>query len=123
MTPSQLLRTLRERGFDVRVDDRQLVVSGPVPRHEARALEQLRASRDDLLVLVETEAHPMVAAAIDLLGAELREVRPAAKRIQDPVAKLDFGAETPLADEARGQVETVPPAPSDHGPPTCGARR
>jgi len=75
VTASQLLQRLRQRGYSVFVDDRQLVVRGRVPPDEQAALRHLAANRDDLVLLLETERHPAVAAAIDVLGAELREVR------------------------------------------------
>lgn len=77
MTAGQLIQTLRARGYDVRVEDRRVVVRGKLPRDQSRAIETLRANRDDLLLLLETEAEPAVQTVFAVFpDAQLRAVHP-----------------------------------------------
>jgi hypothetical protein len=109
LTASQLLQRLRQRGYSVFVDDCQLVVRGRVPPDEQAALRHLAANRDDLVLLLETEQHPTVAAALDVLGAELREVLPAEHRTRDPVGDREKRAKSVTSTPRLG--ETAGPGP------------
>ena len=73
----ELLRLLRARGFQLRAEDGELVLTGPrPPRDEERAMAQLRAAKTDLLKVLDTEQHPAVQAAIDVFpGARVTAIR------------------------------------------------
>lgn len=75
MTPARLLQTLRQRGYSVGVGAAGLVVRGPKPKDAAGTEALLRANKAGLLRLLELEAHPLVAAAVEALGARLVDVR------------------------------------------------
>lgn len=73
-SPTKLLRQIRKR-YKLALEGGKLVLSGPKPRDPAKALASLEANKSELVALLVAEQQPAVAAAIDLLGAVLVEVR------------------------------------------------
>lgn len=76
MSPAEALKTLRSRGFEVRVDDGALVVTGPPARNADAAEGWLRDNWAELGDFVRIEQHPFVQLVQNVFpDARLVEVR------------------------------------------------
>lgn len=72
MTPSDLLRTLRHRGYTVHLTpDMTVVATGPTPKDPERAAAMLREHEEALVLLLRAEQRQEVKDATEILGATL----------------------------------------------------
>lgn len=82
MTPCEALKSLRKRGFTVRVADDRLIIDGPPAKDGEAAQAWLNANWQELRRVVRIEQHPAVQLVRDVFpGAEL--VRVDSRRCRD----------------------------------------